>query len=62
MTITRHHVGERFALAVDTGQLVFTNGQVAAAPNGADTKDQTAQVLRQIDQLLKEAGLTKAIS
>ncbi|MBR2817566.1 MAG: RidA family protein [Reyranella sp.] len=59
MTITRHHVGERFALAVDTGQLVFTNGQVADAPKGADTKDQTAQVLHQIDRLLEEAGTDK---
>ena len=58
MTIKRLESGPRFAQAVIANGFVFLAGQVAANP-AADVRDQTRQVLGQIDQLLQQAGSTK---
>ncbi|MBI1757086.1 MAG: RidA family protein [Fimbriimonas ginsengisoli] len=47
-----------------TGTLVFLSGQIPLTPSGelvtGDIKEQTAQVMRNIDAVLAAAGLSKA--
>jgi enamine deaminase RidA (YjgF/YER057c/UK114 family) len=59
MTITRIAPETRLCGAVAHGALVFLAGQVADDPT-LDTEGQTADILRQIDALLAEAGTSKA--
>ena len=57
MAITRHQVGPRLSQAVVHGNTVYLAGIVA---DGADTKEQTKNVLGKIDGLLAQAGSSKA--
>ena len=58
MTIVRLQQEARLSGAVVHGGLVYLAGQVADDP-GADAAGQTADILRQIDALLTEAGTDK---
>jgi enamine deaminase RidA (YjgF/YER057c/UK114 family) len=57
--IKRMEPGRRFCQAVVHGDTVYVAGQVAPKPTPS-VKNQTQQVLRQIDRLLKAAGSGKA--
>lgn len=59
MPIQRIAEEERLSGAVVGGGLIFLAGQVADDTT-LDTEGQTADILRQIDALLVEAGTTKA--
>jgi enamine deaminase RidA (YjgF/YER057c/UK114 family) len=59
MTIRRLAAEERLSGAVVHGGLVWLAGQVADDPT-LDTEGQTADILRQIDALLAEAGTDKS--
>lgn len=58
MTIQRIQPGKRLSEAVATEHLVYTAGIVADDPV-PDAKQQTEQILAQIDRLLAEAGTDK---
>ena len=58
MTIKYIKAGPRMSQATVHGSTVYLAGQVAADPV-PDVKKQTAQILAQIDALLKEAGTDK---
>ncbi len=58
MTIRRIAEEARLSGAVLGGGLIWLAGQVADDPS-ADTEGQTADILRQIDALLAEAGTDK---
>ena len=59
MTIQRLQVGSRLAGAVVHNGLVYLSGQVPD-DGTVDITAQTQQVLRKMDQLLKEAGTDKS--
>lgn len=59
MTITRYQPGKRLAAAVKHNNTLYLAGQVANNAN-ASVEDQTADILGQIDALLKEAGSDKS--
>ncbi|MFQ5520417.1 MAG: RidA family protein [Candidatus Methylomirabilia bacterium] len=59
MTIKRHNVGPRLSQAVVHGDTVYLAGQVAADPS-ADTKGQTEQILKGIDDRLETVGSNKS--
>lgn len=59
MTIRRLQPEGRLAGAVVHGNTVYLAGQVADDPTG-DAEAQTADILRQIDALLAEAGTDKS--
>ena len=59
MTIKRLQPEERLSGAAVHGGAVYLAGQVADDPT-LDTEGQTADVLRQIDALLAEAGTDKS--
>lgn len=59
MTITRIGVGPRMSKAVVHGNMVYLAGQVADAAKGQSVAAQTADILAQIDAILKEAGTDK---
>lgn len=59
MTIRRLQLEERLAGAVVHGKTVYLAGQVADDPS-LDAEGQTADILRQIDALLAEAGTDKS--
>jgi len=59
MTITRLQPEDRLTGAVVHGHTVYLAGQVADDPN-LDAEGQTADILRQIDALLAEAGTSSA--
>jgi enamine deaminase RidA (YjgF/YER057c/UK114 family) len=59
MTIRRLQPHGRLSGAVVHGDTVYLAGQVADDPT-LDTEHQTADVLRQIDTLLSEAGTDKS--
>ncbi len=59
MTITRLQPEARLAGAVVHGKTVYLAGQVADDPS-LDAEGQTADILRQIDALLAEAGTDKS--
>jgi enamine deaminase RidA (YjgF/YER057c/UK114 family) len=58
--IRRFHPTVRMHQAVVHGGLVYTAGQVAQDNPGASVTVQTAEVLRRIDDLLREAGTDKS--
>jgi enamine deaminase RidA (YjgF/YER057c/UK114 family) len=58
MTIRRIAEEERLSGAVVGGGVIWLAGQVADDPS-ADAEGQTADILRQIDALLAEAGTDK---
>ena len=61
MSIQRFHSGPRMSQMVVHNDTVYLAGQVADNANAtADVTEQTAQVLRQIDALLAEAGTDKS--
>lgn len=57
MTIKRHQVGPRMSQAVVHGNTVYLAGQVSEA---ATAREQTAQILRRIDELLAAVGSHKS--
>ena len=57
--IKRIQCGPRMSQAVVANGLVYTAGQVASAPQGANVSEQTRQILESIDELLAEAGASK---
>ena len=59
MTIQRIDPGQRLASAVVHGGLVYLAGHVAHDPN-AGVREQTAQILTDIDRHLAEAGTDKS--
>ena len=59
MTINRIGAGKRMSDAVIHGGKVYLSGFVADKTAGGPVKDQTADILAQIDATLKEAGTDK---
>ena len=59
MTITRIGTGPRMSKAVIHGNTVYLAGQVASTTKGGSVHDQTADILAQIDAILKDAGTDK---
>ena len=59
MTITRIGAGKRMSSAVVHGGKAYLSGFVADTTVGKSVKEQTQDVLRQIDAALKEAGTDK---
>jgi enamine deaminase RidA (YjgF/YER057c/UK114 family) len=59
MTIKRHGVGPRLSQAVVHGNTAYLAGMVASDPS-ADTKGQTEQILRKIDETLAAVGSHKS--
>ena len=59
MTITRIGAGKRMSEAVIHGGKAYLAGFVAEAAAGKSVKEQTADILAQIDETLKEAGTDK---
>jgi enamine deaminase RidA (YjgF/YER057c/UK114 family) len=57
MSINRFNAGPRMSQAVVHNGTVYLAGQVA---KGATVKEQTTAILRQIDDLLKQAGTDKS--
>ena len=49
----------RSANAVKHNDTLYVRGQTAKDPSG-DVKDQTRQILKQIDRLLRDAGTNKS--
>ena len=60
MAIERHEVGPRMSKAVAHGNTVYLAGIVADNPKGKSVKDQTKDILRQIDGFLAKAGTDKS--
>lgn len=60
MAIERHDVGPRMSKAVVHGNTVYLAGIVADNPKGKSVKDQTQDILRQIDGFLTKAGTDKS--
>jgi enamine deaminase RidA (YjgF/YER057c/UK114 family) len=60
MSIQRFHSGPRMSEMVVHNDTVYLAGQIADDASTADVTEQTAQVLRQIDALLAEAGTDKS--
>ena len=59
MTITRHESSPIYSKAVEAGGFVFTAG-IIPTDLTRDVKGQTAEVLAEIDRLLKLAGTDKS--
>ncbi len=59
MPIKRLEVGPRMSQAVIHGNTVYLAGVVADAAKGKSVKEQTADILANIDRLLKAAGTSK---
>lgn len=57
--VTRIGAGKRMSNAVIHGGKVYLAGYVAEAAAGKSVKEQTADILAQIDATLKEAGTAK---
>lgn len=60
MAIERHEVGPRMSKAVIHGNTVYLAGIVADNPKGKSVKEQTHDILRQIDGFLAKAGTDKS--
>jgi len=60
MAIERHDVGPRMSKAVVHGNTVYLAGIVADNPKGKSVKDQTQDILRQIEGFLTKAGTDKS--
>ena len=58
MKVRRIRPGRRMSQAVIHGNTVYLSGLTADPPSGS-AREQTARILAQIDQLLKEAGTDK---
>jgi enamine deaminase RidA (YjgF/YER057c/UK114 family) len=59
MTLKRIGAGKRMSDAVIHGNMVYLSGFVAEAAKGKSVKEQTADILGQIDETLKQAGTDK---
>lgn len=59
MELKRIGAGNRLSHAVIAGDRVYLAGCVAEETIGKSVREQTAEVLRQIDELLAEAGSDK---
>ncbi len=59
MSITRIGAGKRMSEAVIHGGKVYLAGMVAETTVGKSVKEQTADILTQIDAVLKQAGTDK---
>jgi len=59
MSLKRLHPGKRMSQGVMHGNSIFLAGQVADKTAGGSVGEQTAEILRQIDALLAEAGSDK---
>ena len=60
MAIERHDVGPRMSKAVVHGNTVYLAGIVADNPKGKSVKEQTQDILRQIEGFLTKAGTDKS--
>ena len=60
MSIKRIKIGDRMSQAVVYNGVVTTAGQVAQGARGASVKEQTEDILKEIDALLAEAGTDKS--
>jgi enamine deaminase RidA (YjgF/YER057c/UK114 family) len=60
MAIERHDVGPRMSKAVVHGNTVYLAGIVADNPKGKSVKEQTQDILRQIEGFLGTAGTDKS--
>ena len=60
MTLKRIQVGDRMSQAVVYNNMVMTAGQVAQGAPGEPVKEQTENILANIDKLLAEAGTDKS--
>jgi enamine deaminase RidA (YjgF/YER057c/UK114 family) len=60
MAIERHEVGSRMSKVVVHGNTVYLAGIVADNPKGKSVKEQTQDILRQIDGFLTKAGTDKS--
>jgi enamine deaminase RidA (YjgF/YER057c/UK114 family) len=60
MAIERHDVGPRMSKAVVHGNTVYLAGIVADNPKGKSIKEQTQDILRQIEGFLGKAGTDKS--
>jgi enamine deaminase RidA (YjgF/YER057c/UK114 family) len=60
MAIERHEVGPRMSKAVVHGNTVYLAGIVADNPKGKSVKEQTQDILRQIEGFLAKAGTDKS--
>ena len=60
MAIERHDVGPRMSKAVVHGNTVYLAGIVADNPKGKSVKEQTKDILGQIEGFLKKAGTDKS--
>ena len=59
MTLKRIGSGDRMTTAIVHGDMVYLSGLVSDAPDGQSVKEQTANILSQIDAVLAEAGTDK---
>ena len=59
MDIARIEVGPRMSKAVVHGATVYLAGQVAEKAAGKSVAEQTAEILANVDAVLKEAGSDK---
>ena len=59
MSVKRHGVGPRLSQAAVHGNTVYLAGMVAGDPS-ADTKGQTEQILKKIDETLAAVGSHKS--
>lgn len=60
MSITRIEAGPRMSDAVIHGGKVYLSGVVAGDSEGKSVKEQTKDILAQIDELLAQAGTDKS--
>jgi len=60
MAIERHDVGPRMSKVVVHGNTVYLAGIVADNPKGKSVKEQTQDILGQIEGFLKKAGTDKS--
>src|SRR4029078_7768833 len=60
MAVERHEIGPRMSKAVVHGNTVYLAGIVADSPKGKSVREQTQDILRQIDGFLAKAGTDKS--
>lgn len=59
MSVKRHGAGPRMSTAVVHGDKVYLSGMVADKTVGKSVKEQTRDILGQVDAALKQAGSDK---
>ena len=59
MTLKRIGAGKRMSDAVIYGDRIYLSGYIAETAEGKSVRDQTQDILEQIDATLKEAGSDK---